>query len=102
MDPATNAFQPEKLRDEYDKEFPWYFPMVKDKLPKQERSVKDYFEIDSRIRELKSKHKKNIRARVKDPRLYSQIQNIDELISEDISERGSGFRIDKNALSIDE
>jgi len=98
----------DELRDQFDKRIAdEYFNIVKkgsaawdtreDQLEKR-----DYFEMDSRLRELKSKLKRNIRAKVKDPRVYSQIQIIDEPISNDLSDKASGFRVDKNALSIDE
>lgn len=97
----------DELRDQFDKGIAdEYFQIVKEgsaawDLREDQLEKRDYFEMDSRLRELKSKLKRNIRARVKDPRVYSQIQIIDELINNDSSDKGSGFRVDKNALSIE-
>jgi len=98
----------DELRDEFDNGIAdEYFQIVKEgsaswDTREEQLEKRDHFEMDSRLRELKSKLKRNIRASVLDPRVYNQIQVIDEPINNDSLDKGSGFRVDKNALSIDE
>jgi len=96
------------LRDEFDNKIAdEYFQIVKEGSAgwdgrKEQIGMRDYFDLDNRLRELKSKLKRNIRLKVQDPRIYNQLKIIDEPVDNELSEIGSGFRIDKNALFIDE
>jgi hypothetical protein len=69
----------------------------KRELMKTLRSLNDK---DTRVRELKSKLKSNLKQKVLDPRVYHQLKLIDEQVSNKATESGAGFRVDKNALII--
>lgn len=67
----------------------------KRKIAMKERGL---YDKDTRVRELKSKIKKNIRKIATDPRLYHQIQLVDEPNSDDLSKFSCGIRADKGAI----
>ena len=67
----------------------------KRELMKTLRSLNDK---DTRVRELKSKLKSNLKQNILDPRVYHELKLIDEQVSNEASESGVGFRVDKNAL----
>jgi hypothetical protein len=67
---------------------------------KEDISKRGLYDKDTRVRELKSKLKSNLKQKVLDPRVYHQLKLIDEQVSNKASESGAGFRVDKNALII--
>ena len=93
-----------ELQSEFDKKIAnEYFAIVKKDSAawdnrKEVIGQRGHFDADTRIRELKSKIKRRIRAMIKDPRLFHQLQIIDEPIKNDIENIGSGLRLDKQAI----
>ena len=65
---------------------------------KEDINCRDIFDKDTRVRELKSKLKRNIKLRVNDPRLYHSFQIVDTILEDNELEKGFGFNLDKNAI----
>ena len=95
-----------ELVDEFDgKIADEYFNMVKkgsavwdNRKEIIQKRKEDFFEKDTRVRELKSKLKRNIRFKFSEPRIYQQLQIVGEPIKKDISNIGYGLKIDKGAI----
>ena len=103
----------EELVDEFDnKVADEYFSIVKNGSSNQERreieinkrknlkAHESSFEIDTRVRELKSKLKRNIRERIEDLRVYNALQIVEIPFKDDGTVIGYGLSVDRNAINI--
>jgi CRISPR-associated protein (TIGR02584 family) len=95
-----------ELIDEFDGKIAnEYFQIVKNGSQawdnrKEGLGKRDYLDTEMRVRELKSKLKKNIRLRIADLRIYHSLQVTEAPFQENGSEIANGISIDKNVIMI--
>ena len=95
-----------ELIDEFDgKIADEYFQIVKNGSQawdnrKEGLGKRDYLDTEIRVRELKSKLKKNIRLRITDPRIYHSLQVTEAPSKGNGLEAANGISIDKNVIMI--